>query len=135
MGTAPVRFIREHFRRRPVILIVAGLVLLDTCCVAFRSLQGFWKPKPLGPILPHMATSGTTSLNLIPVPLGVKSPRLLGMSMDDDGCIWLGSTHRKIYRYNPRAGIAAELYEISEKDLPIFGFTCGQQQTCFKIIQ
>ena len=31
-------------------------------------------------------------LHVVPIP--VKSPRLLGMSMDDDGFIWLGSTHR-----------------------------------------
>jgi len=43
-------------------------------------------------------------LDLRPVPLSVKSPRLLGMSMDDDGDIWLGSTHRIIYRYTPRTG-------------------------------
>jgi hypothetical protein len=109
MGTAPVPFSRRRIRRRPVILTGAGLVLLGTCCFAFRCSQWFRKPRPLSPMLPHMATSGATSLNLIPVPLGVQSPRLFGMSMDDDGCIWLGSSHRKIYCYNPRAGTAEEI--------------------------
>ena len=48
-------------------------------------------------------------LDLQPVPLPVKAPRLLGMSMDDDGDIWLGSTHRIIYRYTPRTGAIEEI--------------------------
>jgi hypothetical protein len=43
------------------------------------------------------------------VPLPVQSPRLLGMSMDDDGDIWLGSTHRVIYRYDPKKGQIEQL--------------------------
>ncbi len=47
------------------------------------------------------AVKGAEAPDLKPVPLPVKAPRLLGMSMDDDGDIWLGSTHRIIYRYTP----------------------------------
>ncbi|MEW6304190.1 MAG: hypothetical protein AB1705_12005 [Verrucomicrobiota bacterium] len=43
------------------------------------------------------------------IPLPVKAPRLLGMSMDDDGFIWLGSTHRMIYRYAPTTGAIEEI--------------------------
>jgi hypothetical protein len=61
-----------------------------------------------------MAVAGTdlapaAPLELHVVPLPVKSPRLLGMSMDDDGGIWLGSTHRLVYRYDPRTGAAEEI--------------------------
>jgi hypothetical protein len=43
------------------------------------------------------------------VPLPVSAPRLLGMSMDDDGFIWLGSTNRAIWRYDPRTGAIEEV--------------------------
>lgn len=49
------------------------------------------------------------SLKLYPVKLPLQSPRLLGMSMDDDGYLWFGSTHRKIYRYDPRSGQCDEI--------------------------
>lgn len=42
------------------------------------------------------------TLNAVPTP--IKSYRLLSMSMDDDGCIWAGATHRVMHRYNPRNG-------------------------------
>lgn len=38
------------------------------------------------------------------VPLGVKSYRLLAMSMDQDGYIWAGSIHHVVHRYDPRTG-------------------------------
>src|SRR5688572_2333980 len=41
-------------------------------------------------------------LHIVPVP--VRSYRLLSMTMDDDGSIWVGSTHRVIHRYDPRTG-------------------------------
>jgi hypothetical protein len=34
----------------------------------------------------------------------INSYRLLSMSMDEDGFIWVGSTHRVIHRYDPRTG-------------------------------
>src|SRR5215204_1448066 len=37
---------------------------------------------------------------------GIKSYRLLSMSMDDEGFIWCGSIHRVVHRYDPRAGAA-----------------------------
>ena len=43
------------------------------------------------------------------VPLPVSAPRLLGMSMDDDGFVWLGSTSRAIWRYDPRTGAIEEI--------------------------
>ena len=44
-------------------------------------------------------------LKLHVVPLdGVSSYRLLWMSMDDEGFIWVGSIHRVIHRYDPRTG-------------------------------
>ena len=63
-----------------------------------------------------VASAGTLHaaprLELHMVSLAVEAPRLLGMSMDDDGYIWLGSTHRVIYRYDPRSG------QIEETKLP-----------------
>lgn len=56
-----------------------------------------------------VASSRAESSELHVVPLSSKSPRLLGMSMDDEGFIWLGSTHRIIYRYDPRTGTADEI--------------------------
>lgn len=64
------------------------------CCVALASLVG--------------ASGRDEAIDLHAVPLPFKSPRLLGMSMDDDGYIWLGSTHRAIYRYDPRTGASEE---------------------------
>lgn len=55
------------------------------------------------------ALTDATPLVLHSVPLPVQSPRLLGMSMDEDGFIWLGSTHRAIYRYDPRTGAVEEI--------------------------
>jgi len=55
------------------------------------------------------ASSRADPVKLHTVPLPVQSPRLLGMSMDDKGFIWLGSTHRIIYRYDPRTGTAEEI--------------------------
>lgn len=52
---------------------------------------------------------GAALLVLHTVPLPVQSPRLLGMSMDEDGFVWLGSTHRIIYRYDPRNGAVEEI--------------------------
>jgi hypothetical protein len=43
-------------------------------------------------------------LRLHTAPLPVKSYRLLSMSMDDEGYIWVGSIHRVIHRYDPRTG-------------------------------
>jgi hypothetical protein len=43
------------------------------------------------------------------VSLPVQSPRLLGMSMDEDGFIWVGSTHRTVYCYDPRTGFMEEI--------------------------
>jgi sugar lactone lactonase YvrE len=43
------------------------------------------------------------------VRLPVQSPRLLGMSMDAEGDIWLGSTHRRLYRYRPQTGVIEEI--------------------------
>src|SRR5688572_12416635 len=60
-------------------------------------------------LLAALGVTGAASPELHVVPLPVKSPRLLGMSMDDDGRIWLGSTHRVIYRYDPRTGTAEEI--------------------------
>jgi streptogramin lyase len=54
-----------------------------------------------------LAPSAAVGLHVVPLP--VKSPRLLGMSMDDDGRIWLGSTHRVVYRYDPRTGATDEI--------------------------
>jgi hypothetical protein len=48
-------------------------------------------------------------LDLRAVPLSAQSPRLLGMSMDDDGTIWIGSTHRRLYRYDPPTGGIEEI--------------------------
>src|SRR5262245_6846861 len=42
-------------------------------------------------------------MNVVPLD-GIKSYRLLGMSMDDDGYIWFGAIHRVIHRYDPRTG-------------------------------
>src|SRR5687768_16326407 len=55
-----------------------------------------------------------TAVNAAPielhaVPIPAKSPRLLAMSMDEDGFIWLGSTHRRIYRYDPRTSATEEI--------------------------
>ena len=66
----------------------------------------------LGPIaifaaLLTAAHAAPIELHTIPIP--AKSPRLLGMSMDEDGFIWLGSTHRLIYRYDPRTAATAEI--------------------------
>ncbi len=55
------------------------------------------------------ARSQADVLNLHVVPLPFKAPRLLGMSMDGDGFIWFGSTHRKLYRYHARTGDADEI--------------------------
>jgi streptogramin lyase len=64
----------------------------------------------LGTVLSQPAARvGAAPLVLHPVPLPVQSPRLLGMSMDEDGFIWLGSTHRTVYRYDPRAGAVEEV--------------------------
>jgi hypothetical protein len=41
-------------------------------------------------------------LEVVPTP--IRSYRLLAMSMDEDGFIWTGSTHRVIHRYDPRTG-------------------------------
>jgi hypothetical protein len=54
-----------------------------------------------------LAPAAPVELHVVPLP--VKSPRLLGMSMDNDGCIWLGSTHRVIYRYDPRTAAVEEI--------------------------
>lgn len=43
-------------------------------------------------------------LNLVTVETGLKSYRLLAMSMDTDGFIWVGSIHRVLHRYDPRTG-------------------------------
>jgi hypothetical protein len=52
-----------------------------------------------------VSTAIAQALELHTVPLqGVTSYRLLGMSMDSDGYIWLGSIHRVIHRYDPRSG-------------------------------
>jgi sugar lactone lactonase YvrE len=56
-----------------------------------------------------LIAADAASIELHPVPIPAKSPRLLGMSMDDDGFIWLGSTHRRIYRYDPRSAAAEEI--------------------------
>jgi len=45
------------------------------------------------------------------VPLPVNSTRLLGMSMDDDGFIWVGTFHRDAYRYDPRTG-SVEVFHV-----------------------
>jgi hypothetical protein len=56
-----------------------------------------------------LSAASAASIELHPVPISAKSPRLLGMSMDEDGFIWLGSTHRRIYRYDPRAAATEEI--------------------------
>jgi hypothetical protein len=49
--------------------------------------------------------AGAKDIELHTVPLkGVTSYRLLAMSMDDEGYIWVGSIHRVIHRYDPRTG-------------------------------
>jgi hypothetical protein len=50
-------------------------------------------------------TARPEPLEMHVVPLdGVKSYRLLWMSMDDEGYIWVGSIHHVIHRYDPRTG-------------------------------
>lgn len=44
--------------------------------------------------------AGPLQLHAVPTP--IKSYRLLSMSMDDDGFIWAGATHRVMHRYDPR---------------------------------
>jgi hypothetical protein len=56
-----------------------------------------------------VATNGAEPLVLHTVPLPFRAPRLLGMSMDDEGFIWFGSTHRHLYRYNANTGTADEI--------------------------
>lgn len=65
----------------------------------------------IGLLLSAISTAALAAepLTLHPVPIPTQSPRLLGMSMDDDGFIWLGSTHRKIYRYDPRTAALDEI--------------------------
>ena len=66
----------------------------------------------LGPITIFaalLAAGHAAPIELHTVPIPAKSPRLLGMSMDEDGFIWLGSTHRLIYRYDPRTAATAEI--------------------------
>jgi hypothetical protein len=48
------------------------------------------------------ALAGEPALKLYTVPVPLKSYRLLAMSMDDDGFIWVGSIHRVVHRYDPR---------------------------------
>ena len=51
------------------------------------------------------SSSSAEPLQMHVVPLdGVKSYRLLSMSVDDDGFIWVGSIHNVIHRYDPRTG-------------------------------
>ena len=52
-------------------------------------------------VLSLLQTVSGQPVDLHTVRLSIQSPRLLGMSMDDDGSIWLGSTHRVVYRYVP----------------------------------
>jgi hypothetical protein len=49
------------------------------------------------------------SLQLHPVRLPFESPRPLGMDLDADGFLWFGSTHRVVYRYDPRRGTAEQI--------------------------
>jgi streptogramin lyase len=60
-------------------------------------------------LLGCVSAAAVPPLELHTVPLPVQSPRLLGMSMDPDGFIWLGSTHRTVYRYDPRTGHVDEI--------------------------
>src|SRR5829696_2401986 len=60
-------------------------------------------------LLATLAAPATAPVELHVVPIPAKSPRLLGMSMDADGFIWLGSTHRLVYRYDPRTGATQEI--------------------------
>jgi len=43
-------------------------------------------------------------MKLYVVPTDIRSYRLLGMSMDEDGYIWAGAIHGRIHRYDPRTG-------------------------------
>lgn len=56
---------------------------------------------------PARAEPPKLELHAVPVP--VKSYRLLAMSMDDDGCVWAGSIHKVIHRYDPRTGKAEDV--------------------------
>jgi len=50
------------------------------------------------------AETSPSSLDLVAVETGIKSYRLLAMSMDADGFIWAGSIHRILHRFDPRTG-------------------------------
>ena len=56
-----------------------------------------------------LTVANAEAIELHAVPIPAKSPRLLGMSMDEDGFIWLGSTHRRIFRYDPRTAETEEI--------------------------
>ncbi len=53
-------------------------------------------------------------MQLYIVPTPIKSYRLLGMTMDEDGFIWAGAIHGYIHRYDPRTG-SVETFTLPDK--------------------
>jgi hypothetical protein len=50
------------------------------------------------------ATVAESAMKMHIVPIPIQSYRLLSMSMDDEGFIWVGSTRSVMLRYDPRSG-------------------------------
>ena len=73
----------------PIIFVCA--FVLSTLLV---ELEGGWVADDKQPFV----------LQLHTVSVPIKSYRLLSMSMDDDGFIWVGSIHQTFHRYDPRKG-------------------------------
>src|SRR5438876_647360 len=53
-------------------------------------------------LLPSAIAESPMQMHIVPIP--VQSYRLLDMSMDDEGFIWVGSTSSVMLRYDPRSG-------------------------------
>ncbi|MCC6443809.1 MAG: hypothetical protein IT210_10190 [Armatimonadetes bacterium] len=76
------------------------LAALFTCLAAFGSAQA--QAKEPTPAKMSQKKRPNMKMHVVPVPL--HSYRLLSMSMDEDGFIWVGSIHRMVHRYDPHTG-------------------------------
>jgi streptogramin lyase len=92
-GTHVARIIRQKRRTEPPAAFSRTRAIVQA--IAFALLLGN------GSL--HAETTGSI-LDLVTVETGINSYRLLAMSMDADGCIWAGSIHHVLHRFDPRTG-------------------------------